>query len=119
MQLATALIFAKDIDRLIAFYRDGLGLRLLDRSSGWARFDAGGTSLALHAIPAEIAARIEMTDPPRARSDMPIKLVFETDNVTTALAHLEAHGAVMFEPRSETSCDGLDPEGNVFQIARA
>src|SRR5262249_44850082 len=120
VKLKTALIFAKDMDRMIAFYRDGVGLKLTEKpSDGWATFDAGGASLALHGIPAEIAARINVTDPPTARSNTPIKIIFETDDLATARAHLQAHGAVMFEPRSDGSCDGLDPEGNVFQIVQA
>ena len=114
--LATALVFVKDLDRMIAFYRDGVGLRVDERAEGWAVLDAGGVSLALHAIPAAIAARIEIATPPTPRSDTPIKLVFETADVATARTQLAAHGAVMFEPRGATSCDGADPEGNVFQI---
>ena len=32
-------------------------------------------------------------------------------------ARLEAHGAIMDPPRDPRRCDGVDPEGNVFQIA--
>jgi catechol 2,3-dioxygenase-like lactoylglutathione lyase family enzyme len=116
MILATALLFVKDLDRMIAFYRDGVGLRVDERADGWAVLDAGGASLALHAIAAPIAARIEIASPPKPRRDTPIKLVFETDDVAAARTHLAAHGAVMFEPRGPTSCDGVDPEGNVFQV---
>jgi hypothetical protein len=42
--------------------------------------------------------------------------VFEVADLSQARAHLIAHGAVMFEPRRRGACDGLDPEGNVFQI---
>ncbi len=118
MKLRQAMIFAKDMERMIAFYRDGLGLRLLPetRQDGWVEFDAGGVLLALHAIPAHIAATIDIATPPRAREDTPIKLVFEAADIATARTHLIAHGAVMFEPRTSGGCDGLDPEGNVFQV---
>jgi catechol 2,3-dioxygenase-like lactoylglutathione lyase family enzyme len=118
MNLARTMIFAKDMSRMIAFYRDGLGLRFLEERSneGWAEFDAGGVLLALHAIPPEIARDLQITTPPKARESTPIKLVFASSDVVEARAHLAAHGAVMFEPRSWGACDGLDPEGNVFQI---
>jgi catechol 2,3-dioxygenase-like lactoylglutathione lyase family enzyme len=118
MDLRRAILFAKDMDRMTAFYRDGLGLRLIPetREDGWVEFDAGGVMLALHAIPAAIAETIEITTPPQAREATPIKLVFEVDDIGAARAHLISHGAVMFEPRSWGGCDGLDPEGNVFQI---
>ena len=120
MNLRRAIVFAKDLERMTAFYRDGLGLRVIPetRQEGWVELDAGGALIALHAIPAHIAETIEVKTPPEAREDTAIKLVFLTDDVAAARAHLAAHGAVMFDPRSWGSCDGLDPEGNVFQIAK-
>jgi catechol 2,3-dioxygenase-like lactoylglutathione lyase family enzyme len=118
MELRLAMIFAKDMDRMTAFYRDGLGLRLLpaSRQEGWVEFDAGACTLALHAIPPHIAKDIEIASPPQAREETPMKLVFATADLLAARSHLIAHGAVMHEPRNPGSCDGLDPEGNVFQI---
>ena len=118
MELRTAMIFVKDLDRMTAFYRDGLGLRVLSGTAGegWIEFDAGSSSLALHAIPSPIAGRITITDPPQQRSNTPIKLIFETSDLNAARAHLASHGAVMHQPRNAGSCDGVDPEGNVFCV---
>jgi catechol 2,3-dioxygenase-like lactoylglutathione lyase family enzyme len=118
MKLKHAIIFAKDMERMTRFYRDGLGFRLLDErsSADWSEFDGG---LALHAIPPNIAARIAISTPPQARSETPIKLVFDVADVEAARAQLVQHGAVMQEPKSWGGCDGLDPEGNVFQILKA
>jgi predicted enzyme related to lactoylglutathione lyase len=118
MKLGMAMIFAKDMDRMTTFYRDGLGLQLLpgESSEGWTVFDADGTRLALHAIPAAIANAIVITDPPQPREDTPIKLVFHAPDLAAARARLVAHGAVMFEPRPSGASDGLDPEGNVFSL---
>jgi len=121
MELRQAMIFAKDMDRMVAFYRDGLGLRLIPEThqDGWAEFDAGGCRLALRATPAAIAATIEIASPPRRRSNTPLKLVFQTADVEAARTHLLSQGAVMSEVSGRGDCDGLDPEGNVFQIMRA
>ena len=118
MKLETAMIFVKDMERMTRFYRDGLGLTLLAEESaeGWVVLDAGGARLALHAIPAGIAAGIAISDPPEARDDTALKLVFATDELTAACERLEAHGAVMSRPFGDRRCDGLDPEGNVFQV---
>ena len=118
MELRHAMIFAKDMERMTAFYRDGIGLRVLPEAAqeGWVEFDAGGCLLALHAIPPAIAATIEITTPPQPRENTPIKLIFQTPDVAAARGHLIAHGATMFEVRARGWCDGLDPEGNVFQI---
>jgi catechol 2,3-dioxygenase-like lactoylglutathione lyase family enzyme len=117
MQLQLVIIFAKEMSRMTAFYRDGLGLRYLadESAADWAKFDAGGAQLALHEIPAPIAKNIEIADPPVPREDSAIKLVFETNDLQASRAHLTVHGAIMSEPR-EGRCDGLDPEGNVFTI---
>jgi len=117
MQLEMALIFAKDMNRMTAFYRDAIGLELLpgESSVGWAVFNSGGARLALHAIPIEIAKDIHIEVPPKARGSTPMKLFFRTGDLEEARAHLLAHGAVMFEP-AHGRCDGLDPEGNVFSI---
>jgi catechol 2,3-dioxygenase-like lactoylglutathione lyase family enzyme len=119
MELRRTIVFVKDMQRMTSFYRDGLGLRLQSetQSEDWVEFEAEG-ALALHAIPVRIAQAIVITDPPRARSETPIKLVFQTADLDAARGHLSAHGAVMSEPRSSGACDGLDPEGNVFQIVK-
>jgi catechol 2,3-dioxygenase-like lactoylglutathione lyase family enzyme len=119
MRLRTTLIFVADLPRLLAFYRDGLGLipRLETATDRFIELDAGGCRLALHAIPAEILATLgDLTTPPQPREDTPIKLIFETDDLAQARSHLAACGATMDEPSAWGSCDGLDPEGNVFQI---
>ena len=118
MKLQLAMIFAKDMDRMTRFYRDGLDLALVPEKSseGWAVFDAGGALLALHAIPAAIARDIEITDPPHARSETPIKLVFQTEHLEAACARLAALGGQVLPARAFGSRDMLDPEGNVVQI---
>ena len=120
MRLRRAMIFTKSIERMGTFYRDGLGLTPMsaESSKGWLEFDAGGVALALHEIPAHIAKDIEITSPPTAREETPIKLVFEVPEIEVARVHLINHGAVMAEPSGWGSCDGVDPEGNVFQIVR-
>lgn len=119
MRLGRAILFVKDLDAMTVFYRDGLGLRAVPESAedGWVELDAGGTRLALHAIPAEIAATIHSSNPPHRREATPLKLVFLVDDLEAARARLAASGAVMYDIQSYGACDGLDPEGNVFQIA--
>jgi predicted enzyme related to lactoylglutathione lyase len=121
MKLQLAMIFAKDLARLTAFYRDLLGLPVVNAESqpGWVVFDAGGARFALHEIPAAIAAGITITDPPAVRESTPIKLVFATDDLEAACARLEAGGATLRPARAPGWRDGVDPEGNVFQIKRA
>jgi catechol 2,3-dioxygenase-like lactoylglutathione lyase family enzyme len=118
--LRRAMLFVKDIERMKAFYRDALQLRELPERAqdGWVELDAGGVSLALHAIPPQYAESIVIETPPRAREAAATKLVFEVDDLAAALQRLAQHGASMREPWAFGGCDGLDPEGNVFQVVQ-
>ena len=123
MKLRMAMVFAKDMPRMTAFYRDGLGLRLLPEESrpDWSEFDAGGVRFSLHEIPAHVAQDIHVAQPPKARAGTPIKLFFETDDLVAARQRLGAFGGAMQDVNQRsgfTSCDGLDPEGNVFTLVQ-
>jgi catechol 2,3-dioxygenase-like lactoylglutathione lyase family enzyme len=115
MQLARAVLFVKDLRRMTAFYRDTLGLKVTSGSAGWIELDAGPVALALHAIPAAVAAGIVIETPPRVREGSPVKLSFAVADVAAERTRLVAEGVVMREVRPG-SCDGVDPEGNVFQL---
>jgi predicted enzyme related to lactoylglutathione lyase len=84
-------------------------------TDSWTEFDAGGTRVELHAVPAEIAGQIEIASPPRPRGQNPVKLVFEVDDVDAERMRLESLGATMVQ-RPWGAWDGVDPEGNVFGI---
>jgi catechol 2,3-dioxygenase-like lactoylglutathione lyase family enzyme len=121
MNLSCAILFAKDVALLRTFYCDALGLTVREATpdGDWVQLDAGGAGLELHAIPAGIAEGIVLDDPPRARESTPIKLAFRADDPEEERARLVASGVRMREIRrfgELVLCDGLDPEGNVFQI---
>jgi lactoylglutathione lyase len=118
IRLATVLIFAKDMQRMTDFYHEALGLPVVaaPMAPGWIEFDAGSVRLALHALSPRVGRQIEITSPPRAREETPLKLLFEVDDLNEARRRLVQHGATMFEPKTSGVCDGLDPEGNVFSL---
>ncbi len=105
---------------MVSFYGDTLGLRRVDDGSieAWAEFAAGGTTLALHQIPPAIAFGINVTDPPTPREEAAIKLAIWVDDVESERTRLLARGVRMLELKAWGACDGPDPEGNVFQIAK-
>jgi catechol 2,3-dioxygenase-like lactoylglutathione lyase family enzyme len=120
MSLGRVILFAVDLHRMRDFYRDGIGLTPLEDTEGWVRFDAGGVELAVHAIPPDIARDIEISDPPRPRSDAAVKLVFDVDDLDAIRVRLRGHRAQLFEPVTSGDrrrCDAIDVEGNVFQIS--
>lgn len=115
MQLAQAILFVHSADRMQAFY-ETLGLAVLegDAASGFVRLadPAGGAVLALHATPAAGPGGTP-------RIDTRAKLCFHVADVEGARANLAARGVAMREVHrygEVVFCDGVDPEGNVFQL---
>ena len=117
MRLNRAIIFVKDLRSMAAFYGGTMQLELIDdsRTESWVEFDAGAIRLALHAVPSHIAENIEITQPPHAREDNPVKLIFEVDDLEARISSLESEGVKIVQ-RPWRACDVIDPEGNIFQI---
>jgi catechol 2,3-dioxygenase-like lactoylglutathione lyase family enzyme len=112
------MLYVKDLLRMAAFYETALGLKPIPetRQETWVEFDAGGSRFALHAIPAAIAAEIEISSPPEPREENPLKLIFEVEDLAAHAKRLRALGFTILE-RPWGTFDGIDPEGNVFQLA--
>ena len=54
------------------------------------------------------------------RDQNPVKLIFAVDDLSVERARLEAMGITMLQrswQEPTESCDCIDPEGNIFQIA--
>src|SRR5262245_21023097 len=115
MRMAQAIIFVEDVARMQAFYQGALGLPVITAEPGWVRLDAGGAVLALHAT----KPGPPPPDPPPERVDTYLKLCFHVDDIDAARAALVAAGTRMRDLHRHGDvafCDGIDPEGNVFQI---
>ena len=115
MRLNRAMIFVKDLDRMVAFYSDTLGLKAIEetRLGSFVEFDAGGTRFALHAIPREIADQIEISSPPTPREKCPVKLTFEVEDAE--FKRLQELGVTIIQ-RPWGGCEAVDPEGNIFGL---
>ncbi len=123
LEIARVIIFAKDMAKMASFYGSVIGLPRVetpDDSADFISFDAGALQLALHRIPEEYARGIEITDPPMARKNAVIKVVFGAVNVNQTRGELESRGATLGPVRQFGDlhlCDGTDPEGNIFQLS--
>ena len=124
-------ITVSDVDAAEAFYRDALGLDVLqDVSSGGHRWLTLGTS-------AQAGLGIVLSDPHAGRSEadgdalqelltkgvLP-HTVFASDDVDAAFERVRASGAeVLQEPMDQgwgpRDCAFRDPSGNVVRIAQA
>jgi len=117
MRMEGAMLFVKNLGEMTAFYRDVIGLRPIEqtRREDWVEFDAGGARFALHAIPRNIAERLETTDPPSVREGQSHKLIFATDDADAEKERLVAAGVTILD-RPWGGWDAVDPEGNVLGV---
>jgi catechol 2,3-dioxygenase-like lactoylglutathione lyase family enzyme len=74
-------IDVEDVDRAVAFYRDGLGLRVLESGKGWARMALGEQSF-FFGIPWGPEGRIERD---HERHWTPVHLDFVVDDFDVAV----------------------------------
>jgi predicted enzyme related to lactoylglutathione lyase len=113
--LTKAILYVKDIDAQINFYRDLLGLQVKSFKSiegrsdkQWVEFETGQCTLVLHGnLDKEFG------------EDRP-KLAFHVDDFETAYHTLAERGVKLSPMRSPSPglkiAEGLDPEGNPFTI---
>ena len=114
--MAQTIVFVEDVARMQAFYEGALGLSVITAEPGWVQLDAGGVVFALHAIK---PGPTPLPEPPPERVDSCIKLCFHVDDVDAARAKLVTAGIRMRDVHHYDGvafCDGVDPEGNIFQI---
>lgn len=117
-----AVLFAKDPERVARFYEVVAGLKVTHAGTDIIVLESPGSQLLVHPIPPKIARTIDITIPPKRRTNTAVKLVFAVKSIAAARAAAAALGgelnppARMFEARGFRACDGLDPEGNVIQF---
>ncbi|MFM2119517.1 MAG: hypothetical protein RL722_985 [Pseudomonadota bacterium] len=120
---AGALIYAKDLDRLSAFYQGLLGMRLLLADAWHQVIESDDLQLIIHAIPPQIAAGITLTSPPEVREEQAIKLFFTLPagaQLPAVEVQVHALGGGMFGPvypgPGFQARNAYDCEGNVFHL---
>lgn len=108
MELVEVVLYVRDMERAVRFYRDTLGLELGHESPGWSTFRTGACVLALHAF--------EGRQPGAGEPD-PTFLVSDAAAERDRLAGAGVVVSEMREPVSGTHVfDARDPDGNRFSI---
>jgi catechol 2,3-dioxygenase-like lactoylglutathione lyase family enzyme len=117
-----AVLYAKDIRRIAAFYSAVLGFQATEADEHHVVLESPGFQLVVLSSPPEITSSIEITSPPTRRAQAAIKPVFFVPRIAAVRAAAEAFGGGLNSSDKEWSfqgfkvCDGLDPEGNVIQF---
>jgi predicted enzyme related to lactoylglutathione lyase len=113
--LTKAILYVKDIDKQVYFYRDLLGLKIKSQLSipgqsdkQWVEFETGACTLVLHG---NLDKQFGVDRP---------KLSFRVKDIETAHKALTEAGVKLSPIRSPSPglkmADGFDPEGNPFAI---
>jgi catechol 2,3-dioxygenase-like lactoylglutathione lyase family enzyme len=115
MQLDGVMLFAAELEPMLAFYRDVVGFRPIEetRLDDWVEFDTGGTRFALHQIP----RHIDVGPSPTPRENGGCKPILAVDDLAAARVRLTAAGATILE-RPWGGWDFADPEGNVLGVTQ-
>jgi predicted enzyme related to lactoylglutathione lyase len=104
--------YTPDMDRAVAFYRDGVGLAVVAQSPGWSMLACGEALLGLHGIYRGVTER------PVAYAGLNL----EVDDLDPAVERAVAHGATLTairepEPRVPVRLAVMvDPTGNGFEL---
>jgi predicted enzyme related to lactoylglutathione lyase len=120
--LIGAVLYAKDLQRLVKFYSAVADLELRTMREGYAVLGRKAPELVIVRAPKRIADTMQIESPPARREDTPIKLVFAVVDLSAARQRAAERGGVVdptgreWEFDGAKVCDGHDPEGNVFQL---
>ena len=117
--LSRIILYVQDVGLLTRFYRDILGLPVVQEiGDEWVIFRPGSCELALHRVdrPYRVADAGSWT----VETNVKLVLVV-TREIAELRAELISKGVPMREVKSYPGfpgplCDGEDPEGNIFQL---
>jgi predicted enzyme related to lactoylglutathione lyase len=119
---AGAVLFAKDIEIVAAFYENVGAMRRLRTAQDHIVLEADSFQLVVHKIPDHMAGDISIKSPPEIRERTAVKLALRVSNLRHSRDEANRLGGALYDSDREwqyegsTVCDGHDPEGNVFQL---
>lgn len=108
VQFKHIMLMVKDIPATVKFYSEGLGLKVITSSPGWAELDADGTTIALHGASEN------------GQSGSSPILSFHVDDVHATIATLTEKGATLEgnvrEPSFGKVAAMLTPDGSIISL---
>jgi predicted enzyme related to lactoylglutathione lyase len=90
--LIGAVLYAKDLDRLVEFYSSVAGIEPQGIEKGFAILESRASHFVILRIPKRIADTIEIATPPEPRENTPLKLVFGVEDIAHARERAAALG---------------------------
>lgn len=113
-------IYAKDLERVAAFYQRVLGMQAIHSSKELVVLNAAALQLVIHAVPEAIATSITIADPPNRRENTALKFFFTVPSIAQLVELAAALGGEILPAQWRgpgfVACNAVDPEGNVSQL---
>ncbi|WP_334054270.1 VOC family protein [Burkholderia cepacia] len=121
LPMTRIILYVQDVTLLKAFYQRHFDLPVIEEIDGeWAVLDAGAIELALHLAGPEFRHAAAPSNANPATNN--VKLVFRIDaDIDAHRDRLARDGVTVrdvkrFDGFPYRLLDGIDPEGNVFQV---
>ncbi len=107
----------RDMPRALRFYRDVLGLRVIEETDHWSALDVGGVRVGLHATDGE-PVPIVPRDAGGAKAGATLTL--RVDDIRAEVARLTAAGVRFLYEIHDAEWGSViafeDPDGNVLKL---
>lgn len=119
---AGVVLFARNVNMLAAFYRGALDFAEMAHVDDHVVLRRGGIELTVHAVPRGMASPGGQPSSPARRESAALKPVFVVADLALVRSRIASSGGEMDAPEREwwwqgaRVVDGVDPEGNVFQL---
>ena len=120
--LAGAVLYAKDLERLVSFYV-GIGGKPTDGAEGeFAAIATSDAELIILQTPEQIASQIVIETPPVVKVATPLKPIVNVKSINDVVQNLPELGGMLvpgssqWQFRKSLVQDIVDPEGNVVQL---
>ncbi|WP_042722615.1 VOC family protein [Flavobacterium sp. B17] len=117
-RLNTIMFYVRDIKVLRDFYVKNFNLKIIDEDDIWVLLNGGNINIAFHKIGKKYLGGVSKDH----KFDNNVKIIFDIDiSIETARDEFMQRNIQMreiktFENYDYWLCDGIDPEGNVFQL---
>ncbi|TCK56915.1 hypothetical protein C8C83_4953 [Flavobacterium sp. 90] len=119
-KLDAIILYVKNIQLLKKFYVENFNLKVLEEDEIWVLLNAGNVNIGFHKIGEKYMQQIN----PNHKFDNNTKIVFEIDDDLQMIRkefiekNIPMRELKTFDNYNFWLCDGIDPEGNVFQLKK-
>jgi predicted enzyme related to lactoylglutathione lyase len=121
----SAVLFAKDLRVVAAFYSKALDMGIVASDEYHCRLTCHGFELVVHQIPKHIADGIVIERPPKRRESGAIRLDYPVESIDESRRRAQSLGGAIDAappPWADGSANfyfGHDPEGNQFGVRQS